>query len=124
MPREVAQWRGASDDARVPPRVRLRVWDRCGGICAICTRIIPAGEPWECDHIVALANGGEHAEGNMQVLCGWCHKDKTRADVKEKSRTYKRRASHAGIKRRRRASFATNKDGTHKRRMDGTVERR
>jgi hypothetical protein len=27
-------------------------------------------------------------------------------------------------KRRRRASFATNKDGTHKRRMDGTVERR
>jgi hypothetical protein len=35
-------------------------------------------------------------------LCEWCEPSKTEADVHEKSRSYRRRLRHAGIKLRRR----------------------
>jgi hypothetical protein len=61
-----------------------------------------AGDKWQCDHKHALANGGRHAEGNLQVLCDWCHKHKSRSDVAVKAYNYKRRLAHAGIKQKRR----------------------
>ena len=32
---------------------------------------------WEADHIEALANGGDNAEGNFQLLCLHCHEEKS-----------------------------------------------
>lgn len=83
---------------RSPPRVRLRLFEAAGGKCAACTRKIRPGDSWQADHVAALANGGENRERNLQILCGWCHADKTRADVAEKSRTYRKKLKAAGAK--------------------------
>jgi 5-methylcytosine-specific restriction enzyme A len=123
MPRTVKEWIGATPDTPVPPRVRLRVFERAQGRCQLCTRKITAGVKWICDHIKALINGGENRESNLQCICDWCDKkEKTPADVAEKSKVARVKAKHLGI--RKRGSFATNRDGKWKKKVDGTVERR
>ena len=32
---------------------------------------------WQADHIIRIADGGEHSLENLQTLCQICHKDKT-----------------------------------------------
>lgn len=124
MSRSVAEWIGANPDADIPPRVRLRVFRKHDGNCASCMRPLLPGH-WACDHIIALANGGEHREQNLQPLCDSpCHSQKTRNDVAEKSRVYKRAASHAGIKLRKSRPLPGSKASGIKIRMNGQVERR
>ena len=96
--RTTDEWRGATPDTAIPNRVRLRVWDACEGRCAICARKLRAPDRWDLDHKVALVNGGEHREGNLQVACAWCHREKTAADVAEKARTAAIRKRHLGIR--------------------------
>lgn len=101
MPRSVKEWIGKTDDTPVPPRVRLRVLDRFGRRCDPelgCGRVLRPGDRWTCDHVHALINGGENRENNLHPLCEWCEPSKTQADVREKSRTYRVRLGHAGIK--------------------------
>ena len=102
MSRSLDEWVGKSDDTLVPPRVKLRVWDRSQGKCEVCTRKLHNGDRWECDHIIALINGGANAENNLRVCCAWCHKRKSAEDVAQKSFEYKRKSRNAGIKRRKR----------------------
>jgi hypothetical protein len=46
----------------------------------------------------ALINGGENRESNMApILRDKAHKEKSRQDVAEKSRVYRRKASHLGL---------------------------
>ena len=52
--RSVPEWIGATDDAAIPPRVRLRVFNRYGGICQLSGRKIMPGNEWDADHIKAL----------------------------------------------------------------------
>ena len=117
--RSVPDWQGATPDSAIPTRVRLRVWERAGGCCQVCTRKLRPGDRWDCDHVVALANGGLNAEGNLQVVCGNCHKTKTACDVAEKARAHRIQAKHAGI--RRTSSFACARTSRFKKRIDGTV---
>lgn len=117
--RSVPEWQGATPDTAIPRRVRARVFESAGGCCQICTRKLRPGDRWDCDHIVALANGGMHAESNLQVACGNCHKDKTARDVAEKARTHRIQARHAGIKRP--SSFACSKSSPWKKKINGTV---
>jgi len=102
MTRSVPEWIGKNDDAKVPPRVRLRIFERYNGICYLSARRIRAGELWELDHIVALANGGEHRESNLAPAIREKHREKTIADVVEKAITYRKKAKHIGIKTNRR----------------------
>lgn len=95
--RSVPEWRGKTDDAKVPPRVRLRVFQRANGICHLSGRKIETGEVWHVEHIKALANGGEHRESNMAPALVAPHKAKTREDRREKARVDARAKSHAGI---------------------------
>lgn len=97
MSRSVVEWFGKTDDAKIPPRVKLRIWDRCGGRCAITGRKLRPGDDYEFDHIVALANGGAHRETNLQLVCSIAHKEKTRSDVALKSKTARIRAKHLGL---------------------------
>jgi 5-methylcytosine-specific restriction endonuclease McrA len=110
--RATAEWIAKHDDEAIPPRVRLRVWDRFGGCCAECKRKIHAGEKWDADHITALVNGGRHRESNLQLLCAWCHKAKTKADVAEKAVTYRKRRVNHGIKKPRAITRWRKFDGT------------
>lgn len=103
MTRSVLEWIGPHDDARIPPRVRLRVLDRQDGRCAECARKLGvAGERIEIDHVRALVNGGEHRESNLQALCAPCHGAKTRADVAEKAATNRKRSKALGLTRAKR----------------------
>lgn len=98
MPRPTPEWSGKHHGVNIPPRVRLRVYDRDNGVCYLCRLPIKAGESWQADHIKALANGGEHRETNLAPVHSHCHVGKTARDVAEKSKVAKVRKKHLGIK--------------------------
>lgn len=96
--RSTEEWIGATPDTAIPPRVKVRVLLKHDGYCAKCNRRLMIGK-WDCDHITALANGGENRESNLQPLCiSPCHSDKTKADVAEKSKVARVRAKHLGLR--------------------------
>jgi len=124
MPRSLPEWIGATQDTPVPPRVRLRVKERAEHRCQNCTRPIVAGERWVADHIVAIVNGGENRERNLQLLCDWCDRNvKTPADVAQKSKEYEIRAKHNGVRPKQARPLPGTRASGIRRRMDGTVEK-
>jgi len=114
--RSVPEWIGATPDAQPPLRVKLRVFERHNGVCHVAKRKIRAGEPWECDHILAIINGGENRESNLAPILKDKHKAKTAADVRTKSKTAAMKAANLGLKPKSRLTHPT-----LKRRFDGTV---
>jgi 5-methylcytosine-specific restriction protein A len=112
MSRTVEEWIGKSDDAAIPPRVRLRVFERMGGICHLSGRKITAGEPWDLDHIVALINGGAHRESNLAPALRTEHRKKTATDVKQKAKNDRVRKRHIGIGKPRTIRAWRKFDGT------------
>lgn len=92
--RSVEEWEGDTDDTPVPPRVRVRVFDRCEGRCHRCTRKIHAGERWVLEHLKALINGGRNAEDNLCLTCENCLPEKNAEDVAEKADIYAKRSKH------------------------------
>jgi 5-methylcytosine-specific restriction endonuclease McrA len=124
MSRTVPEWIGTTDDTPVPPRVRVRVFDRDGGRCQCgCGRKILVGEAWETHHVVPLIAGGENREANLATLLKAHHAKQTKADVAAKAKSYAVRSRHLGVKRKSR-SIPGSKASGWKRKMDGTVERR
>lgn len=101
MSRAVEEWIGASDDQAIPARVKVRVFQKCDGKCATCTLQIRGKLRPAYDHIVALINGGQNRESNLQLLCLPCHAVKTRQDVALKATVYRKRAKHIGVELRR-----------------------
>ena len=99
--RTTKEWIGKSPDSPVPPRVKLRVFLRHNGTCYLTGRIIRPGELWDAEHIKAMVNGGENRESNLAPALRDKHRDKTRMDLAEKSKTYKKRKKHYGIKKKR-----------------------
>src|SRR6202040_2761338 len=97
MARELPEWIGKTDNAAIPPRVKLRIFERDGGRCHISGRVIRAGEVWDADHIIALCNGGSHRESNLAPALSALHRAKTADDVAEKAAVYRKRAKHLGI---------------------------
>lgn len=124
MPRDVKEWIGKNDDEKIPARVRVRIFDRCDGKCAECGVRIGGSVRAAFDHVVALVNGGENRETNLQLLCLPCHSQKTRSDVAEKAATYRKRLTHLGIKPRKGHPMPGSKASGIRKRMNGTVERR
>lgn len=102
MTRSVPEWIGKSSNSAVPPRVRLRIFLRYEGRCQCgCNRLIRPGEAWECEDTIALINGGERRESNLKPWLKGHQKEKTAADVAEKSRVYRKAAKHYGITAKR-----------------------
>ena len=97
--RALPEWIGRTPDTPVPPRVRVRVFDRYEGRCCCgCNRKIMAGEKWDCEDTIAIINGGERRESNLKPWLSEHHPKKTAQDVAEKSRVYRKRMKHLGIK--------------------------
>jgi hypothetical protein len=121
--RHLPEWIAASPDAAVPPRVRLRIFDRFGGRCCCgCNRLIRPGEAWDCEDTIAIINGGERRESNLKPWLSEHHPKKTTQDVAEKSRVYRKRARHVGIKKPSRFPCARNT--AWKKKINGAVVRR
>ena len=95
--RSVDEWIGSSPDAPIPPRVKLRIWERCEGRCHLTGWKIMPGDPFDYDHVKALCNGGEHRESNLALALRVKHRDKTAEDVAEKAKIDRIRKKHLGI---------------------------
>lgn len=122
MPRSLPEWSGKNADTPIPPRVKVRIFDKYNGKCAHCGRSIH-GRLLACfDHIKALIKGGSNTESNIQLLCSECHAGKTRQDTHEKSVVYRKRIRHLGFKPKRRLIPGSKGSGFRKK-MDGTVVR-
>lgn len=124
MTRSVPEWRGKTHDSPIPPRVRLRVFERHNGCCHLSGRVIRAGEPWECDHKHALALGGEHRESNLVPVLREPHREKTKQDVALKSKVYRKKAAFLGIKRKSGRPIPGSKASGLKKGFDGIVRKR
>ena len=66
-------------------RNRARRYVHAHGRCEDCGRplkghLFPDGARWECDHLVALSDGGSNAEDNLRCRCLACHYPKTAKD--------------------------------------------
>lgn len=96
--RATKEWIGATPDSPVPPRVRLRIFERHNGICHVSGRKIMPGDVWDLDHIVALCNGGENRESNLALALVEPHKHKTRRDRAAKKKDDRVRKRHYGIR--------------------------
>lgn len=96
MARSTDEWIGKTDDAAIPPRVKVRVFELYEGKCAKTGVKLRPGH-FQYDHIVALVNGGEHRESNLQPLCTDAHREKTRADVAVKAKVARQRKKHLGL---------------------------
>lgn len=95
------EWIGKTDDSRPPDYVRTRVFLKHDGICHIAKRKIMRSDLWDLDHVIALINGGENRESNLAPALRDKHREKTKADVAEKSKVYHKAAKDIGIKKPR-----------------------
>jgi 5-methylcytosine-specific restriction endonuclease McrA len=101
MPRSVEEWIGKNDDTPIPPRVKLRIYDKYQGHCGSCGRKIVGKLKPAFDHIIALINGGQNRESNAGLLCNECHAAKSVEDVGEKSALYNKRIGGLGFKNKK-----------------------
>jgi 5-methylcytosine-specific restriction enzyme A len=120
--RSTDEWIGANPDTPIPPRVKLRVFERHGGICHLSGRKITPADKWDCDHVKALCNGGEHRESNLAPAIRDKHREKTAEDVAEKSGVYHKRVKHLGITRKGSRPLPGTKASGIRKRMSGAVE--
>jgi 5-methylcytosine-specific restriction enzyme A len=111
-----------SDRREFSKAVKVAAWKRCKGHCEGCTAPLFRGR-FDYHHDKEDTFGGEPTLENCKVLCDNCHLPITRARARVIAKSNRVRNRHIGIKRQR-SSFATNKDGPFRKRMDGTVERR
>jgi 5-methylcytosine-specific restriction enzyme A len=119
--RQVDEWQGKTDDARIPDRVRLRVFQKTQGRCQMCQCLLVPGK-WDVDHIIAIAAGGEHRELNLQPLCSGCHVGKTRQDIKTKAKIQRQAKKAAGI--RKPSKMPGSRNSKFKKKLNGKVELR
>lgn len=121
--RSVPEWIGATPDTPVPPRVKVRIWEREDGKCHITGRKIRPGEKWELEHKQALSLGGEHRESNLAPALVIPHRKKTAIDRRIKAKNDRVRKRHLGIKSK--SKFPCSKDSPFKKKIGtGEVVRR
>lgn len=96
MSRALPEWISRNDDTPVPPRVRLRVYDRFGSICHICELPIKTSETWHADHVKALIEGGQNRESNLAPAHAHCNLAKANGEKSRKAKVQRTRQKHTG----------------------------
>lgn len=94
--RSLPEWVGSSPDAAIPRLVKTRIWLRCEGRCALTGAKLRATDPHDFDHIIPLALGGEHREGNLQLVSRAAHREKTADDTRAIRKAQRVHAKHHG----------------------------
>lgn len=64
-------------------KLRAQVLQRDKGICQACLASHRVTVASDCDHIIPKAKGGTDDFGNLQMLCGPCHAEKTQREAAE-----------------------------------------
>lgn len=128
MSRSVDEWIGKDENSAVPLRVKLRIFEKHGGRCHISGRKIMPGDAFDYDHIVALVNwtgeGHGNRESNIAPALRDKHKEKTAADVAEKSRARKVKAKHLGLRPKAKAIIPGSRASKFKKKISGEVVER
>lgn len=99
MSRAVPEWIAKHDDQTIPPRVKLRIFERENGICHLTGAKIQPGDQWDADHKIPLILGGKHQESNLFPALRADHRKKTAAEMAVKSKVAKVRKKHLSITR-------------------------
>jgi len=94
--RSVPEWIADHPDQDIPKRVKLRIFDRHGGKCALTGRKLSAGE-FDFDHIKRLRDGGQHREGNLQPVYRPAHREKTAQENTDGAKADRIKAKHNGL---------------------------
>lgn len=107
-------------------RTKAKVFTRENGRCERCTRKVGiGGEPAEFHHRVTCEDGGDNSEENCELLCAACHSHQThKVEAPAKAEGRRHTLRQAGVKPKSRNSFATNRNGAWKRKMNGELVRR
>lgn len=103
---------------------KLRVFEAHRGICHLCGRRIIAGEPWDVEHVRALALGGADDDANTAPAHRRCHAEKTPEDVSRIAKAKRVKARHLGIAKAKTRPMPGSKASGIRKRMNGQVERR
>jgi 5-methylcytosine-specific restriction protein A len=90
------EWIAKHPDQPIPKIVKLRIWEREGGRCYLSGKKIMPGDAFEFEHVIALANGGEHREGNIRLALKEAHRAKTSADAALTAKIRRQRLKHIG----------------------------
>ncbi|MFY8105962.1 MAG: HNH endonuclease [Elstera sp.] len=102
---------------------RAAIFRDAGGVCHLCSRKIAPGEPWQIEHVLALALGGADEPENCRPAHADCHAAKTAADVRAIRKADRQARRHAGIGKSRNP-IPGSRASKWKRRMDGRIEER
>jgi 5-methylcytosine-specific restriction protein A len=94
--RQRPEWIATHPDQDIPKVVKLRIWEREGGRCYLSGRKINPGDAYEFEHVVAIANGGEHRECNIRLALKDAHRAKTSDDAKLTAKIRRQRLKHLG----------------------------
>ena len=117
--RAIPEWRGSTPDAKIPDRVKRRIWLRCDGRCALTGRKLRPGDQHDFDHIQPLEDDGVHAEMNLQLVWRPAHREKSKAEATGRAKERRIFAKHTGIKTPGRKLRGPGFRGWQK--MDGTA---
>jgi 5-methylcytosine-specific restriction enzyme A len=74
--RTVPEWVATHPDQAIPTRVKLRIFQRYEGRCALTgVKLLPG--TFDFDHERPLSMNGEHREGNLRPVLRTVHRQKT-----------------------------------------------
>ena len=121
--RSVPDWVGRTPDHMPPPTVRLRIFERFGGVCQITGRKIEVGDRWCLDHVQPLRDGGANVESNLHPVLHAAHLAKTAAENSARAVSNRKRMKHLGIKREPRNKIPGSKGTGLRKRLSGKVVR-
>lgn len=95
--RDIEEWIGSSPNARVPDKVRDRVFFRAKGICHISgAKIVVPRDRWELEHVQPLSMGGEHRESNLAPALTAPHREKTAGEATSRAKADRMRRKANG----------------------------
>jgi 5-methylcytosine-specific restriction protein A len=96
--RTVPEWVATHPDQAIPKAVKLRIWEREQGRCYLSgLKINALKDAYEFEHVIALANGGEHREFNIKLALKAAHKAKSASDVKVTAKIRRLQLRHLGL---------------------------
>lgn len=87
---------GTTPRRSMTPARKLRIFEAAKGKCHICDREIRAGEPWDAEHVIALALGGPDTDANLRPAHRACHVGK--GDATAIAQAKRRKQAHLGIR--------------------------
>jgi|GEM_PF-6011509 5-methylcytosine-specific restriction protein A len=91
---KLKEWIGRTPEAMPGQTVLLRLYAKQNGICACgCGQVMNLNrDKVDCDHKLAIIDGGENRESNLQLMLHPCHKAKTGAEATARSEERRHKA--------------------------------